>query len=86
MKTKDTTISVRYMQFRRGVTKYSFKLLWAWAGLMLFGLGTLHFKSWQGESVGYTRDDLQPDPEVSQKVGRLIRELGLDKTTDNPRR
>lgn len=44
-----------YMQFRKGVTKNSFKLLWVWAGVMLVGLGTLHFKTWQGESVGCKR-------------------------------
>ena len=46
MKRQDTVL-----RFRLLASRFSFQLMWVWAGIMLLGLGTMHYKQINGEKV-----------------------------------
>lgn len=46
MKKQDTVL-----RFRLLASRFSFQLMWVWAGIMLLGLGTIHYKQINGEKV-----------------------------------
>lgn len=39
------------LRFRLLASRFSFQLMWVWAGIMLLGLGTMHYRQINGEKV-----------------------------------
>ena len=39
------------LRFRLLASRFSFQLMWVWAGIMLLGLGTMHYKQINGEKI-----------------------------------
>lgn len=49
MKQLAKVLAPHYLRFRQQATRFSFRLMYLWAGMMLLGLGTVYYRGSRGE-------------------------------------